>query len=113
MREHIIQQAFPDDSDLTKALTSFAESRKAGKHPLTVRAAELVCSKLRQLADEADVRDRSGYMIAVLEQSILRGWEGLFPLKDDFVDRPPVQQPENTADEPRNIASGDDILNYL
>lgn len=109
----IIQQAFPDDSNLTRALVSFAESRKAGKHPLTARAAELVCSKLKQLADEAGVRDRSGYMIAVLEQSILRGWEGLFPLKDDFVDRVPVQQSVNAVDEPRDIASGDDILNYL
>lgn len=109
----ILQQAFPGDDRLTAALLSFAESRAAGKHPLTVNAAKLACSKLIQLADEAGVRDRSGYMAAVLEQSILRGWEGLFPLKDDFVDKAPAQRPANTADRPREIGPDTDILDFL
>ena len=109
----ILQQAFPEDARLTAALLSFAESRAAGKHPLTVNAAKLACSKLIQLADEAGVRDRYGYMAAVLEQSILRGWEGLFPLKDDFVDKAPAQRPANTADRPREIGPDDDITDFL
>lgn len=109
----ILQEAFPEDARLTAALLSFAESRAAGKHPLTANAAKLACSKLIQLADEAGVRDRSGYMAAVLEQSILRGWEGLFPLKDDFVDKAPAQRPANTADRPREIGPDTDITDFL
>lgn len=109
----ILQQAFPEDARLTAALLSFAESRAAGKHPLTANAAKLACSKLIQLADEAGVRDRSGYMAAVLEQSILRGWEGLFALKDDFTDRAPAAQPVNGQDRPREISPDDDITDFL
>lgn len=109
----IFQQAFPGNEQLTKALIAFAESRAAGKHPLTANAAKLACSKLKQLADEAHVRNRSGYMVAVLEQSILRGWDGLFPLKDDFVDKAPVQRPANTADRPREIGPDTDITEFL
>lgn len=109
----ILQQAFPEDARLTAALLSFAESRAAGKHPLTANAAKLACSKLIQLADEAGVRDRSGYMAAVLEQSILRGWEGLFALKDDFTDRAPAVQPVNGQDRPREISPDDDITDFL
>ena len=92
---------------------NFAAARAAGKHPLTARAAKLVCSTLQRLADEAGVRDRYGYMAAVLEQSILRGWEGLFPLKDDFVDKAPAQRPANTADRPREIGPDTDITDFL
>ena len=109
----ILQQAFPGDDRLTAALLSFAESRAAGKHPLTANAAKLACSKLIQLADEAGVRDRYGYMAAVLEQSILRGWEGLFALKDDFVDAVPTQRPGSTEDRPREIGPDTDILDFL
>ena len=76
-------------------------------------AVRATAAKLKQLADETHVRDRSGYMVAVLEQSILRGWEGLFPLKDDFVDKAPVQRPANTADRPREIGPDTDITEFL
>lgn len=109
----IFRESFPWNERLTEALLAFEESRAAGKHPLTVNAASLACNKLNQLADEAGVRDRYGYMAAVLEQSILRGWEGLFPLKDDFVDKAPAQRPANTADRPREIGPDTDILDFL
>lgn len=109
----IFREAFPADERLTAALLAFEEARAAGKHPLTANAATLACNKLRQLADEAGVRNRSGYMVAVLEQSILRGWEGLFALKDDFVDSVPTQQPASTEDHPREIGPDTDILDFL
>lgn len=109
----IFRNAFPGNERLTEALLAFEESRAAGKHPLTVNAASLACNKLNQLADEAGVRDRSGYMAAVLEQSILRGWEGLFALKDDFVDAVPTQRPASTEDRPREIGPDTDILDFL
>ena len=109
----IFADAFPGNEQLTKALIAFAESRAAGKHPLTMNAAKLACNKLKQLADEAHVRDRSGYMVAVLEQSILRGWEGLFAVKEDFVDRAPAVRPANTEDCPREITPDSNILDFL
>lgn len=109
----IFRDAFPGNERLTEALLAFEESRAAGKHPLTVNAASLACNKLNQLADEAGVRDRYGYMVAVLEQSILRGWEGLFALKDDFVDAVPTQRPASTEDRPREIGPDTDILDFL
>lgn len=109
----IFRNAFPGNERLTEALLAFEESRAAGKHPLTVNAASLACNKLNQLADEAGVRDRYGYMAAVLEQSILRGWEGLFALKDDFVDTVPTQRPASTEDRPREIGPDTDILDFL
>ena len=109
----IFRDAFPGNKRLTEALLAFEESRAAGKHPLTVNAATLACNKLNQLADEAGVRDRYGYMAAVLEQSILRGWEGLFALKDDFVDAVPTQRPASTEDRPREIGPDTDILDFL
>ena len=59
------------------------------------------------------MRDRYGYMAAVLEQSILRGWEGLFALKDDFVDKAPAQRPASTEDRPREIGPDTDITDFL
>lgn len=109
----VLRESFPWNERLTEALLAFEESRAAGKHPLTVNAASLACNKLNQLADEAGVRDRYGYMAAVLEQSILRGWEGLFPLKDDFVDKAPAQRPASTEDRPREIGPDTDILDFL
>ena len=109
----VLRESFPWNERLTEALLAFEESRAAGKHPLTVNAASLACNKLNQLADEAGVRDRYGYMAAVLEQSILRGWEGLFPLKDDFTDRAPAVQPVNGQDRPREISPDDDITDFL
>lgn len=109
----ILREAFPGDERLTAALLSFAENRATGKHPLTANAAKLACEKLVQLADAAGVRDRSGYMVAVLKQSILRGWEGLFALKDDFVDAVPTQRPASTEDRPREIGPDTDILDFL
>ena len=103
----ILREAFPGDERLTAALLSFAESRAAGKHPLTANAAKLACSKLSKLADEANIQDRSGYMVAVLEQSILRGWEGLFKVNDWVPEQPALVHRGSGEDRPRMI--GEDI----
>lgn len=109
----ILSAAFPADERLTKILLDFVEFRKSGKHPMTAKAAQLICTKLNKLADEANVQDRSGYMVAVLEQSILRGWEGLFAVKEDFVDHAPAVHPANTEDCPREITPDSNILDFL
>ena len=60
------------------ALNDFSKMRKAMKKPLTPKARELTIRELEKLApgDEA-------MQIAIINQSIQRGWQGVFPLKDD------------------------------
>ena len=63
---------------LDDALHGFEEMRKKLRKPLTVRAKELILKKLEKLApgDEAT-------QAAILDQSVERGWQGVFPLKED------------------------------
>lgn len=100
------------DAELEKALTDFNALRAANKKPLTPRAAELICKKVMTLVKEADVRNTHGYMIAVLEQSIERGWDGVWAYKGDFKDAPTVHG-SNGKDKPREIGPDDDITKYL
>lgn len=62
-------------SPLDMALDEFAKMRKAMRKPLTQRARELTIRELEKLApgDEAT-------QIAIINQSIQRGWQGVFPL---------------------------------
>lgn len=60
------------------AVQAFSEHRKGMKAPLTEQALKLTLSKLEQLApgDEAT-------QVAILEQSVQRGWKGVFALKEE------------------------------
>ena len=100
------------DTELEKAITDFNALRAANKKPLTPRAAELICKKVTSLAKEAGVRNTHGYMIAILEQSIERGWDGVWSYKGDFKDTSAVHD-SDTADHPREIGPDDDITQYL
>ena len=100
------------DAELEKALTDFNALRATNKKPLTPRAAELICKKIMNLAKDAAVRNTHGYMIAVLEQSIERGWDGVWSYKGDFKDAPAVHG-SNGKDKPREIGPDDDITQYL
>ena len=65
-------------SALDAALNDFAEMRKKMRKPLTDRALALTLSELEKLAPGDDEKK-----IAILNQSIQRGWQGVFPLKDE------------------------------
>ena len=56
----------------------FAEHRIKLKKPMTERAATMMRNKLVEIAEETGHDPNS-----ILEQSIMRGWLGVFPLKDD------------------------------
>ena len=68
----------PRVSALDSALNDFAEMRKKMRKPLTDRALALTISELEKLAPGDDEKK-----IAILNQSIVRGWQGVFPLKDE------------------------------
>lgn len=67
-----------EKTPLDAALDDFAEFRQKIRKPLTDKARALTLDELEKLApgDEAT-------QIAILNQSIQRGWQGVFPLKDE------------------------------
>ena len=83
-------------SALDVALNDFAEMRKKMRKPLTDRALSLTLSELEKLAPGDDEKK-----IAILNQSIQRGWQGVFPLKED----PKAPKKTSTARMPQ----GDDL----
>ena len=64
---------------LCEALRGFEASRKALHKPLTLRAKELIVKKLEKLAP-----GHEEMQIAILDQSVERGWQGVFPLKPEW-----------------------------
>lgn len=68
---------YTDNPNLIESIKSFIKLRKALKAPLTDRALELNLKKLDKFASNDEEK------IAVIEQSIERGWKGLFALKSD------------------------------
>lgn len=63
--------------ELHGPLKDYIESRKKLRKPMTDRAMELMLKKLNKLSD-GDI----GKSIAILEQSVMNGWVGIFPLKE-------------------------------
>jgi len=72
-------KSYTGDVRLDAALEDYIAFRKQVKKPMTERAVQLTIKKLNDLAGD-DVDEK----VAILEQSIERGWQGVFPLKDDF-----------------------------
>ncbi len=73
-----------------EALRDFAEMRKTIKAPLTPSALKGIIEKVHKLGGDEETR------IAILKQSIINSWRGVFPLHEDggggSRDRPPAKQ---------------------
>lgn len=78
-----------DRSPLETALDDFAKARKAMRKPLTDKARELTLTKLEELAPGDDAKK-----VAILNQSIQRGWQGVFPLKNEAGKAPDYESME-------------------
>lgn len=74
---------FPNDESLNQAFLEYLEMRKQIKKPMTERAVELAIKKLEELSalPFSDSMDND-LAIQILNQSIMNGWQGLFPLKE-------------------------------
>lgn len=66
-----------ESTELRDSLIEFVKFRKLIKKPMTNKALELIIAKLNKLG--ASDRER----VAILNQSIERGWAGVFSLKDE------------------------------
>jgi len=74
--DSIIQKS-TESTELREALVEFVKFRKLIKKPMTNKALELIIAKLNKLG--ASDRER----VAIVNQSIERGWAGVFSLKDE------------------------------
>lgn len=72
----IIEEA-TESEELRSALIEFVKFRKLIKKPMTNKALELIISKLNKLGSS----DRE--KVEIINQSIERGWAGVFALKSD------------------------------
>lgn len=68
---------YSDNEKLQDAIKAFAEFRKASKKPMTQHAVDLMVNKLAKMAQTDDDK------IAILEQSIVNGWTGIYEVKKD------------------------------
>lgn len=66
---------YSDVPELNKAIIDFIDYRKGIKKPMTENAVSLLISKLNKLSGSIPEQ------IEILNQSIVNGWQGIFPLK--------------------------------
>lgn len=75
----LLIEGYTEDLQLRNTIYEFLKMRKAIKAPMTSNALKLMLNKLDRLAPKdihCDLR------IAILEQSIMNSWKGIFELKD-------------------------------
>jgi hypothetical protein len=68
---------YSDIPALNDAILGFVEYRKGIKNPMTEHAVKLMVAKLYKMT--SDVNEQ----IEILNQSIVNGWKGIFPLKKE------------------------------
>lgn len=66
---------YSDIPELNKAIIDFIEYRKGIKKPMSENAVSLLLGKLNKLSGSVPEQ------IEILNQSIVNGWQGIFPLK--------------------------------
>lgn len=65
---------YPLDEKLNQAVIDFIEFRKKIKAPMTDKGVNIMINKLDKMTDDNNEK------ISILEQSIMNGWKGVFPL---------------------------------
>ena len=68
---------FTDNEELKNTLFAFYDMREKQKPKMTDYAVKLMLIELNKITEDTDIQ------IKVLEQSILKGYKGIFPLKDN------------------------------
>ena len=89
-----IIDSYTENGELRSALVEFVKMRKMMKKPLTNRALSLLLTSKKGLDGLAS---NDAEKIDIVQQSIMRGWQGFFPLKD-------IEAKKNTA--PHETSSG-------
>jgi len=85
-------KTYSDDSELNEAILAFMEFRKSIKKPMTDHAVKLLITKLNGMTQYIPEQ------IEIINQSIMNGWQGVFPLKEQTQQRQ-VYHKQTKADE--------------
>lgn len=85
---------YTENGELRSSLMEFVKMRKMMKKPLTNKALSLLLTSKKGLDGLAS---NDAEKIDIVQQSIMRGWQGFFPLKD-------IEAKKNTA--PHETSSG-------
>ena len=91
--------AYTSNEELKATLVEFVKFRKSIKRVMTTRALELLIKKLDRLANDDNTK------IEILNESIMNGWNGVFPLKDNST--PNNKNKGGFNNEPRSNTSKD------
>lgn len=83
---------------LLDALKGWADMRRQIKKPLTERAVSLAMKRLQDISG-----GQEKIMVAILDQSTMNNWSGLFPLKDN---RREYSRPGNSPEEMESFKNG-------
>ena len=86
-------KVFSDDAELNHAILAFMEFRKSIKKPMTDHAVDLLISKLNGMTSYIPEQ------IEIINQSIVNGWQGVFPLKNDQAIKKTGYQKQTKAEE--------------
>ena len=73
---------YSDDPALNQTIISFKSFREKIKKPMTEHAVELLIDKLNKMTPDVEKQ------IAIINQSIVNGWQGVFPLKEEQLQTP-------------------------
>ncbi|MEK5167133.1 hypothetical protein NYE69_33165 [Paenibacillus sp. FSL R5-0527] len=76
LKDNTAFEDYTSNPVLLESLNSFYEYRKKSKKPMTDAAIKLLLKKLNDLASDDETKAE------ILNQSILNGWQGIFPIKD-------------------------------
>ena len=91
-------ESYTGDVRLDEAIKEFKKHRKNLKKPMTDRAVQLMVGKLKELGQTVDEQ------IAIINQSIENGWQGIFPLKGSYdFDAQKKEKATNDFDEWRKL----------
>lgn len=71
-------KSYTSDPELIETLKEFVKFRKKIKSPMTDRAIELMLGQLNKLTND------DGEKVAILNQSIVNSWKGVFALKGGY-----------------------------
>ena len=74
----ILIEEYTNNAELKNTLIEFVKHRKSLKAPMTTRALKQLMNKLNSLATNDSIK------IEILNESILNGWKGVFPLKNNW-----------------------------
>ena len=86
-------KTYSDDAELNHAILAFMEFRKSIKKPMTDHAVALLISKLNGMTSYIPEQ------IEIINQSIVNGWQGVFPLKNEQVVKKTGYQKQTKAEE--------------